>query len=154
MVHILDAHGPEYAERVRSVFREYAESLRFQLCFQGFDHELATLPGEYAPPDGRLLLALDEQQVAGCAALRRFNAAACEMKRLYVRPAFRGLGLGRRLAAAIIDHARRGGYREMLLDTVPSMATAIALYERLGFEDVPPYRHNPIEGARYMRLVL
>jgi ribosomal protein S18 acetylase RimI-like enzyme len=150
----IEAHTPEHLENVRELFVEYAESLGFDLCFQDFETELATLPGDYAPPDGRVVLAIHGDQVAGCVALRRFNESACEMKRLYVRPAFRGTGLGRRLAVHIIEQAGQIGYDEMLLDTVPRMTEAIALYESLGFEETRSYRHNPIEGTKFMRLAL
>ena len=154
MVEIVDAHSGELLDRARELFTEYAESLGFDLSFQDFEAELASLPGEFTPPDGRILLAWHDGQVAGCVALRRFGPTACEMKRLYVRPWFRGSGIGWRLATDVIEQARQVGYQEMLLDTVPSMTTAIALYESLGFEQVAPYRYNPIIGARFMRLVL
>ena len=151
---VIQAHTAEHLDHVRELFIEYADSLGFDLCFQEFKTELATLPGDFAPPDGRLLLALDEGRSAGCVALRRFSESACEMKRLYVCPAFRGVGLGRVLATKVIEQARRIGYEEMLLDTVPWMTAAIALYESLGFEEARSYRHNPIEGATFMRLIL
>ena len=139
-------------DEVRALFREYAESLGFDLCFQGFDAELASLPGYYAPPEGRLLFAHVAGALAGCIALRKLEAGVCEMKRLYVRPAFRGLGVGRALVDAILGEAREIGYRTMRLDTVPSMTSAIALYTSVGFVDIPPYRPNPIPGARYLEL--
>ena len=154
MVEIIDAHSGEPLDQARELFTEYAESLGFDLSFQDFETELASLPGEFAPPEGRILLALHHGRAAGCAALRRFSPTACEMKRLFVRPWFRGSGIGRRLATDVIEQARRIGYREMLLDTVPWMTTAIALYEALGFEQIVPYRYNPVIGARFMRLVL
>jgi len=135
------------------LFLEYAQSLGFSLCFQGFDKELAELPGDYAPPNGRLLLAEYEGQMAGCVALHKLEDAICEMKRLYIRPQFRGLKIGRALAESIIAEARGIGYRRMRLDTVaPLMANAVSLYRQLGFQEIAPYRTNPIEGALYMEL--
>jgi putative acetyltransferase len=134
---------------------EYAESLGFSLCFQGFDKELAGLPGDYAPPDGRLLLAEYGGELAGCVALHRLEPEICEMKRLYLRPQFRGKGVGRTLAETAIAEARSIGYRLMRLDTVePIMKDAVAMYHRLGFKEIAPYRANPIEGAMYMELEL
>lgn len=142
-------------ESARLVFQEYAQSLKVDLCFQGFESELANLPGEYASPRGALLLAMINGEVAGSCALRALDAAdypnACEMKRLYVRPAFRSLGLGRDLAERILDLARQAGYRCVLLDTLDEMEAARALYQDLGFEEVPPYYHNPIAGAHYLK---
>jgi putative acetyltransferase len=137
-------------EEVRALFREYARSLPFALDFQGFDDELAGLPGAYAPPRGALLLA----RGAGCVGLRPIDDTACEMKRLYVRPSARGTGLGRRLAEAIVGEGRRLGYSHMRLDTVPGMQSAQSLYERLGFYEIGPYRPNPIAGARFLELEL
>jgi putative acetyltransferase len=151
---IIAAHLPEHIPEVRAMFREYAGWLGFDLCFQDFESELAGLPGAYAPPAGRLFLARCDDAWAGCVGLRRFEGNICEMKRLYVRPAFRGRGVGRILAVAVIDAARLGGYARMRLDTITSMAAANGLYERLGFHDIGPYRPNPIQGARYMELVL
>jgi putative acetyltransferase len=139
----------------RKLFLEYAESLGFSLCFQNFDNELSDLPGDYVPPDGRLLLAEYEGQLAGCVALHKLEPGICEMKRLYLRPQFRGKGLGGALADRIISDARAIGYRRMRLDTVePVMKDAVAMYRRLGFKDISPYRANPIAGAMYMELDL
>lgn len=142
-------------ESVRELFLEYAESLGFSLCFQGFDKELAELPGMYAPPQGRLLLATIDGTPAGCAALHAVEPGICEMKRLYVRPQWRGSGLGRKLAEKIIAEARTIGYSSMRLDTIAGkMDSAIRLYRELGFSEIAPYRPNPIHGALYMELQL
>lgn len=152
---IKQAESGAQIAQVRELFLEYAKSLGFSLCFQSFDLELAGLPGDYAPPAGRLLLAEYEGQLAGCVALHRLAPEICEMKRLYLRPAFRGKGLGRRLAEIIISEARGIGYQRLRLDTVePVMKDAVALYRILGFREIAPYRANPIEGALYMELVL
>ncbi len=140
-------------EAVRALFLEYAQSLGFSLCFQGFDRELATLPGSYAPPRGRLLIARDAD-VAGCVGLRPLDGGRCEMKRLYVRPACRGHGLGRRLAAAAIAEARAIGYPLMVLDTLESMAAARRLYAGFGFRKIPAYYDNPLDGVIYAELDL
>ena len=137
-------------EEVRALIREYAASLPFALDFQDFDRELSELPGDYAPPKGALLLA----RGAGCVGLRPIDETTCEMKRLYVRPSGRGTGLGRRLAEAAITEARTLGYARLRLDTVQGMDSAQSLYEQLGFEDIPPYRANPIPGARFLELQL
>ena len=139
---------------VRRLFQAYAASLDFSLEFQGFDQELADLPGRYAPPAGRLLLARVDGAVAGCVAMRPFDESVCEMKRLFVLPEVHGRGVGRRLANALIDEARSAGYTAMRLDTVPSMRSAIGLYESLGFRDIEPYTKNPIAGTRFLELHL
>ena len=172
---------PHELEATRAIFRDYAASLDIDLCFQNFDEEMATLPGDYAEPRGALLLALVDAEgggaasrqidapmirraqgsmayVAGCCALRPLDTAdypnAAEMKRLYVRPAFRGLGLGRQMAEAMLDAARSAGYACVLLDTLDDMESARTLYEDLGFVEVPPYYHNPIAGAHYLKVEL
>jgi len=140
---------------IRELFLEYAQSLGFSLCFQSFDQELASLPGDYAPPNGRLLLAISKGNPAGCVALHKLEQDICEMKRLYVRSQYRGKGLGRQLAERVIAEARQLGYKKLRLDTVePVMKTAVAMYRQLGFREIPPYRPNPIKGALYMELQL
>jgi len=141
-------------EEVRALFLEYQRSLDVDLCFQGFEKELAELPGGYAPPSGGLFLAILGDEVAGCVGIRHLEEGACEMKRLYVRDAFQGLGVGRTLAEHAIVWARRAGYERMLLDTLPSMKAAQKLYESLGFRDVESYRFNPVGGTRFMELRL
>ena len=143
-------------DKVRAIFQEYAQTLDVDLCFQGFADELTQLPGDYAEPRGALLLAWVNGSVAGSCALRPLDTSdytnAAEMKRLYVRPAFRGLGLGRQLTEAILDAAKRSGYSCVLLDTLDDMESARALYEDLGFEEIPPYYHNPYAGAHYLKV--
>lgn len=151
---IAQAASIEDVEAVRALFQEYAAWLAVDLCFQGFAAELATLPGAYAPPDGRLLLARAGGETAGCAALRRLDARSGEVKRLFVRAPFRGRGLGMRLARAIVDEARAIGYARLLLDTLPQMPQAQRLYRALGFREIAPYYANPIPGAVYMALAL
>ena len=154
MLSIIQARDSGEVQRARTLFEEYAASLNFDLCFQNFDQELNNLPGEYSPPQGCILLAMQHEQPAGCVALRGLDDGVCEMKRLYVRPAYRGLGIGKALTAAIIAEARRTGYKKMCLDTVPSMYEAQGLYESLGFQDIEPYRYNPVCGTRFMELRL
>lgn len=149
------AESERQIAQARELFLEYAQSLGFSLCFQNFDRELAGLPGDYAPPSGRLLLVEYEGQLAACVALHRLEDSICEMKRLYLRPQFRGKGLGRVLAHRIIAEARQIGYSRMRLDTVePVMKDAVAMYRRLGFKEIAPYCANPIPGALYMELEL
>jgi putative acetyltransferase len=140
----------EDLDEIRVMLREYAAWLEVDLCFQNFEQELAGLPGDYAPPRGRLLIA----EGAGCVALRAIDSEVCEMKRLYLRPEHRGLGLGRRLVQAIIDEARSVGYRRMRLDTMPKMDSAQRLYASLGFREIAAYRYNPEPGARFLELAL
>jgi GNAT superfamily N-acetyltransferase len=139
---------------VRALFREYADWTGVDLSFQGFARELAKLPGDYAPPAGVLFLCMHDEEPAGCVAVRRWQLDACEMKRLYAREAFRGRGYGTLLAGEAIAWARSAGYKRMLLDTLPSMTAAQRLYTALGFREIPPYRFNPIAGAKFMELVL
>jgi putative acetyltransferase len=153
-VELVPVVTPEEIDSIRDLMLEYAASLGFDLAFQGFDQELAALPGDYAPPQGRLFLARCDRQPAGCVALRPLEAGVCEMKRLYVRPAYRGQRLGRRLAERVIAEARQIGYKWMRLDTVPSMRRAQDLYRSLGFYEIEAYRHNPIPGTSYLELVL
>ena len=149
------AESPSQIAQARELFLEYAQSLGFSLCFQNFDKELAELPGDYAPPKGRLLLAEYEGQLAGCVALHGLGEGICEMKRLYLRPQFRGKGLGRALAERIIAEARWAEYTCLRLDTVgPVMKDAVAMYGKLGFKEIAPYRPNPNPGTLYLELKL
>jgi putative acetyltransferase len=152
---LTQVESPAQIEQARELFLEYAHSLGFSLCFQSFDQELAGLPGDYAPPDGRLLLANYREQLAGCVALHKLEPGIGEMKRLYLRPQFRGRGLGRVLAETVISEARVIGCRKMRLDTVePVMPNAVAMYRRLGFKEIEAYRPNPNPGVLYMELML
>jgi putative acetyltransferase len=149
----VETESPVQIAQARELFLEYAQSLGFSLCFQNFDKELAGLPGEYAAPAGRLLLAEYEGRLAGCVALHRLEPGICEMKRLYLRGQFRGRGLGLALTNGIIAEARKIGYLRMRLDTVePVMKDAVLMYRRLGFQEIAPYCVNPIAGALYMEL--
>lgn len=151
---IIRAESAEEIALARELFREYAASIGVDLCFQSFEQELAGLPGRYASPEGRLLLAFCDGKLAGCVALRKLDDETCEMKRLYLRPEFRGRSLGRRLALRIIDEGRSIGYRRMQLDTLPLMRDAICLYRSMGFKEIAPYTSNPVPGALFMELEL
>ena len=151
---VIDAQSPADITKVRELFVEYQRALGVDLCFQAFDQELASLPGRYARPSGRLLLANHGESVLGVVGLRALDAADCEMKRLYVRPAGRGLGVGRLLTTTLIDEARLAGYRRMLLDTLPGMTEAQRIYRSMGFREIAPYCENPIAGTLYMALDL
>ena len=151
---IRTASSPADLLLIRELFAEYAASLGFNLHFQNFDTELATLPGDYAPPRGALLLAFHAGALAGCVGVRPLEGSICEMKRLYIRPGLRGLRIGYRLANEAIAAARHAGFARIRLDTIPSMHEAQALYLRLGFHEIPAYRHNPIPDTRYLELDL
>jgi putative acetyltransferase len=154
-LHIFQANSDADIQQARVLFEEYASGLGISLCFQNFDQELVNLPGDYAPPHGRLLLAIEDDQLAGCIAMRKLEPGVCEMKRLFLRPAYRGQGLGRILVDAIIDEALKIGYTHMRLDTLPGrMDKAIALYQSIGFVEIGPYRDNPVDGAKFMELDL
>lgn len=146
--------GENMLEEIRQLFIEYVQSLGVDLAFQDFDKELETLPGKYAPPYGVLILASVEENAAGCVALRRLSEDTCEMKRLYVRDAYRGLGIGKALIGMLIDEARELGYKFIRLDTLPTMKNAQSLYRAFGFYEIEPYVYNPIEGTRFMELKL
>jgi putative acetyltransferase len=154
-VDIIQAQSPADVQHARELFEEYAAWLGLNLCFQNFEQELAGLPGAYAAPSGRLLLAVEDDQIAGCVALRTLGEKICELKRLYVRDNFRGRGLGRELTTMVIEEARQLGYERMRLDTLPGkMGRAIAMYRSLGFREIEPYYNNPVKGAAFMELVL
>src|SRR5258707_982619 len=152
MLELVDVRTPEQLDLIRRLFSEYGASLGVDLSFQNFSEELATLPGRYVPPEGGIVLAIDDGNPAGCVAFRNLEAGTCEMKRLYVRPEFRGRRIGHALAEAVILKARNAGYHEMRLDTLPSMHTAIAMYESLGFRPAEAYYVNPVPGTRYYTL--
>ena len=154
LLRIVEVEGKEYLAEVRNLFEEYAGTLEIDLDFQGFNEELAGLPGTYTPPEGCLFIALWKGHVAGCVALRQFSPGICEMKRLYTKSQFRGLGIGKALCEELIKRARRLGYRRMRLGTLPSMEKARSLYGSLGFKEIDPYRFNPVEGASFMELKL
>jgi GNAT superfamily N-acetyltransferase len=154
-VQIVQATTRDEIQEARTLFEEYAAGLGFSLCFQNFDAELAGLPGDYASPAGRLLLAYDNDQLIGCVALRRHDVRTCEMKRLFLRPAARGKGVGRILVNRLIAEAREIGYQRMVLDTLPgTMDKAIEIYRSIGFRNIEPYYNNPVEGAVFMELKL
>lgn len=154
MIRIIQATAGDRLAIARGLFKNYAASLDFDLDFQDFEQELNDLPGDYAPPQGQILIARLKEETAGCVALRKFDQSCSEMKRLYVRPEFQGLGVGRALAEAIIVQAREAGYAAMRLDTVPSMGIARTLYKTLGFKEISPYRFNPVEGTAFLELKL
>jgi putative acetyltransferase len=158
VIELLTPATPELLEATREIFNEYAAQLGVDLCFQNFEAELASLPGDYAAPRGALLLATVDGEVAGCGALRPLADVdypnACEMKRLFVRPAFRRFGIGRLLAQALMDRGLQAGYSNLLLDTLDDMEAARGLYASLGFEEIPPYYFNPVPGAHYLRAPL
>ena len=152
---LIQAKSDKEIQEARQLFEEYAAGLGINLCFQNFDKELADLPGAYAPPSGRLMLAVEDEGTAGCVALRKIADRICEMKRLYVRPKYRGRGLGRTLTESLIGEARAIGYKRMRLDTLPGrMDQAIAMYRSLGFKNIEPYYNNPVEDAAFMELEL
>jgi len=154
MIQISQAVSQKQLGIVGELFVEYARSINVSLCFENLDKEVTELPGAYAPPYGRLLLAAGGKQIAGCVALKKVDDHICEMKRLYVRSEFRGQGLGKKLAMSIENEARQIGYQQLRLDTLPSMTEAILLYRSLGFEEIPAYRELPVPGALFMRVTL
>lgn len=154
MIRIIEANTDESIAQTKSLFLEYAESLDFSLCFQNFDNELENFPNQYSPPTGNLFLALSENDPIGCVGVRSFEKDICEMKRLYVKPEYRGKGAGKELAVSAIKSGKELGYEYMRLDTLSSMETANQLYKSLGFIQIKSYRDNPIDGAIYMELNL
>ncbi|WP_429301086.1 GNAT family N-acetyltransferase [Paraburkholderia sp. GAS199] len=154
MVEIVEAQFPEQVATVRAIFRDYADSLGIDLGFQDFETELAQLPGKFAAPRGRVLLAWQDAQAVGCVAMRPLDDTVCEMKRLYLRPEGRGQQLGRALATRICRLAKDAGYTRIRLDTLPTMTAAMQLYASLGFEPIPAYVFNPIEGTKFLELDL
>jgi GNAT superfamily N-acetyltransferase len=153
-IEVRSAELPRDLDVTRELFREYSDGLGIDLCFQGFEAELAHLPGKYAAPEGTILLAWQGDEALACVAMRPVDASNCEMKRLYVRPEARSLKLGRRLVERVIDEARQAGYRRICLDTMPGMTAAIGLYTALGFNPIGPYVFNPVEGALFLGLDL
>lgn len=151
---IIEATSPEHIEIARDLFREYQQFLNVDLCFQGFEEELASLPGKYAHPKGAILLAEHEGEIAGCVAVRPIEGETCEMKRLYVKDEFRGLAIGKKLADAIIEKARELNYQKMQLDTLERLETAMGIYQKLGFEKISPYYANPLDEVVYWELQL
>ena len=154
MIKIKQVETSQQLEKIRDLFQEYVASLGFELHFQDYRKEIAELPGDYTLPGGCLLLAEQGNKIIGCVALRKISDTICEMKRMYIRPKFRGRGFGKKLAYSVIAKARKMGYRRMRLDTIAFMKEAITLYQSLGFIEIPPYRYNPMEGAKFMELVL
>jgi ribosomal protein S18 acetylase RimI-like enzyme len=155
LLSFVQAESASQFAQVRELWREYAAWLQIDLCFQNFEQELNELPGRYAPPSGRLLLALSDDTLAGCIALRKLDEGICEMKRLYVRPGFRGQHIGRRLTTRLIEEARKVGYERMRLDTLPAQMTeAVRMYRAAGFTEIEPYYPNPVAGTLYMELKL
>ncbi|UCD62598.1 MAG: GNAT family N-acetyltransferase [Candidatus Zixiibacteriota bacterium] len=154
MLEIVPADTPSQLATVRELFLEYADSLNFELNFQSFDRDINELPGKYAPPEGRLYLARWDGKVAGCIALKKLGPDTCELKRLWVKPAFRGKKIGRALAERVIADAREIGYRKMMLDTIDTMIEAMTLYQSLGFEKTVPYYDNPVKGATHFEKCL
>ncbi|MBI4245285.1 MAG: GNAT family N-acetyltransferase [Planctomycetes bacterium] len=146
--------GKADLDHIKYLFTEYAKSLGIDLSFQNFDKELSALPGEYISPDGRLLICKQDKTAIGCVALRKISKEVCEMKRLYVKPNFRKLGIGKSLVNKVINEARKIGYKQIWLDTLPNMKEAISLYNSLGFFTIKPYRNNPVKGAKFMGLNL
>lgn len=154
MTQIIQAHEEPHLSAARTLFLEYAGALGISLCFQNFDQEVASLPGDYAPPGGRLLLALDRSSPIGCGGLHHFSSGRAEMKRVYVRPEGRGRGTGKEIVVRLLEEAKTIGYRSVVLDTLPVMRSAIHLYRALGFREIEAYRDNPVEGALFMELDL